>query len=389
MRARAWVLALASATALPSPLTRSEDAPWVQHRSASDTLCTAEGADPFKYGPAPNPAIPCCKGLTQSSEPLPQGYPGARAGDKSIVCRRIHRHFSAGAGSVELVEQPATTTTTTTTTVVVVENASAPMIDSTPLSPHPAPSPYTSLTAVAVQPVTVEPPVTVKPVTPSLGGSRDEHGCNPSGGYAWCAVLGRCVQPWLTPCDSSGVVPPAPIPVWYGRGSATTWPPLCTPEGADKFQYAAPPDPGIACCEGLVACAELRPSDYLGYNVAGFDVVFACRPLESCVAKRPTPWPAATGSSAATQLAHVARPVTGQCAMPPMYGIGAAAAWPPACTAEGADKFQYGLHLASSKEGVVTKVGPHPNPSPNPYLTLTLTSPYPWPSPSPSPQPQP
>ena len=137
MRARAWVLALASATALPSPLTRSEDAPWVQHRSASDTLCTAEGADPFKYGPPPNPAIPCCKGLTQSSEPIPQGYPGARAGDTSVVCRRIHRHFSAGA-SVELVEQP----TTTTTTVQLASSANAPApINSTPPSVLPAPPP--------------------------------------------------------------------------------------------------------------------------------------------------------------------------------------------------------------------------------------------------------
>ena len=109
MRARAWVLALASAAALPSPATRSEGAPWVQHRSASDTLCTAEGADPFKYGPPPNPAIPCCKGLTMSSEPIPQGYPGARAGDTSVVCRRIHQHFSAGGSSVQLVEQPTST----------------------------------------------------------------------------------------------------------------------------------------------------------------------------------------------------------------------------------------------------------------------------------------
>ena len=207
-------------------------------------------------------------------------------------------------------------------------NAPAP-INSTPPSVLPAPPP-TALTAATVEPVTVDPPVKVKAVA-LLGGSRDEHGCSPSGGYAWCQVLGRCVQPWLTPCDSSGVVPPAPIPVWYGRGSATTWPPVCTPEGADKFQYAPPPDPGIACCEGLVACAELRPSDYLGYNVAGFDVVFACRPLEACVAKRPTPWP--PSGSAATQLAHVARPVTGQCAMPPSFGIGAATAWPPAAQA--------------------------------------------------------
>ena len=179
--------------------------------------------------------------------------------------------------------------------------------------------------------------------------------------------MGRCVQPWLTPCDSSGVVPPAPIPVWYGKGSATKWPPICTPEGADKFQYAAPPDPGIACCKGLVACAELRPSDYLGYNVAGFDIVFACRELESCPAKRPTPWPPAS-----RQVARVESPPTGKCSIPPMYGHGAATAWPPKCTAEGADKFQYELASQlgiSCCEGLLTC--PEPRPKDYPLYGMT------------------
>ena len=363
MRAHAWVLALASAAALPSPATRSDGAPWVQHRSASDTLCTAEGADPFKYGPPPNPAIPCCKGLTMSSEPIPQGYPGARAGDKSVVCRRIHQHFSAGGSSVELVEQP----TSTAVPLASSANASAPS-NSTAPGALPA-APPTSLPAAAAEPpVAVEPPA-VKPVA-LIGGSRDEHGCSPSGGYTWCSVLGRCVQPWLTPCDSSGLVPPAPIPVWYGRGSATTWPPACTPEGADKFQYAPPPDPGIDCCPGLVACAELRPSDYLGYNVAGFDVVFACRPVEACVAKRPTPWPpsGAASGAAATQLAQVAKPASAQCSTPPMFGIGAAATWPPACTPEGADKFQYG---PKEDAGISCCAGLYACPEARP-LTLSL-----------------
>ena len=35
---------------------------------------------------------------------------------------------------------------------------------------------------------------------------HDSHGCNPSTGYTWCAVLNKCVRTWETPC----VAPPKP-----------------------------------------------------------------------------------------------------------------------------------------------------------------------------------
>ena len=38
-----------------------------------------------------------------------------------------------------------------------------------------------------------------------------------------------------------------------------SWPPKCTPEGEDMYQYAPAPDPGIACCEGMHTCNEQRP----------------------------------------------------------------------------------------------------------------------------------
>jgi len=40
---------------------------------------------------------------------------------------------------------------------------------------------------------------------------------------------------------------------------ADSWPPKCTTEGEDMFQYAPPPDPGIACCAGMHTCSEQRP----------------------------------------------------------------------------------------------------------------------------------
>ena len=35
------------------------------------------------------------------------------------------------------------------------------------------------------------------------GGYRDEHGCIPSAGYAWCASWSTCVREWETPCPTS------------------------------------------------------------------------------------------------------------------------------------------------------------------------------------------
>ena len=66
----------------------------------------------------------------------------------------------------------------------------------------------------------------------------------------------------------------------FGRGDAVEWPPKCTAEGADMMQYAAPPDPGIACCEGLVACVEPRPPGYPGFGK--ISSVTVCR--EACEA---------------------------------------------------------------------------------------------------------
>ena len=70
------------------------------------------------------------------------------------------------------------------------------------------------------------------------------------------------------------------LPVWHGRGDASVWPPTCTPEAADKFQYGPPPHPGIPCCAGLAPCQEKRPADYEGASV--FESVIVCRKPECC-----------------------------------------------------------------------------------------------------------
>ena len=77
--------------------------------------------------------------------------------------------------------------------------------------------------------------------------------------------------------------------MWYGRSDASAvWPPACTPEGADRFQYAPPPDRGIPCCEGLVACQEPRPADWPGGggNASSEPYFEAGRDFDRC---NPTP----------------------------------------------------------------------------------------------------
>lgn len=39
--------------------------------------------------------------------------------------------------------------------------------------------------------------------TEQLGGDRDDHGCLPAAGYAWCETLADCVRAWETPCPPS------------------------------------------------------------------------------------------------------------------------------------------------------------------------------------------
>ena len=71
--------------------------------------------------------------------------------------------------------------------------------------------------------------------------------------------------------------PTPPTPILHGRGNAEVWPPACTPENGDKYQYGPPPDPGIACCEDTVACIEDRPDYYPGFGEPGMEKVFVCR----------------------------------------------------------------------------------------------------------------
>ena len=102
--------------------------------------------------------------------------------------------------------------------------------------------------------------------------------------YAWLAsTAGSASRTLLLPdCNDQ-------LPVWHGRGNASVWPPVCTPEAADKFQFGPPPHPGVPCCAGLAPCQEKRPASYEGASV--FDSVIVCRKPECCpkpaVAARP------------------------------------------------------------------------------------------------------
>ena len=155
-------------------------------------------------------------------------------------------------------------------------------------------------------------------------------------------ITGKSRTGFLPTCELADTCKPK-IPVWVGRNGAPTWPPTCTPEGADKFQYGPPPDPGVECCDGLVACQEQRPGDFFG--ASAFDAVFACRKPECCCnplprkdAPQPTPAPTWVPTPGLTLTRE-------QCAerqMPVWKGRNNATVWPPMCTVEAADKFQYG-----------------------------------------------
>ena len=68
--------------------------------------------------------------------------------------------------------------------------------------------------------------------------------------------------------------PPSPpyVPVHFGPSK---WPPECTPENQDPFQFKAPPDDGIPCCSGLTQCVEKRNPSYPGAGT--FESVVVCR----------------------------------------------------------------------------------------------------------------
>ena len=93
------------------------------------------------------------------------------------------------------------------------------------------------------------------------------------------ATLSAVALPAPTP--AKGTLAPSSDPT-YGRGNASKWPPACTPEGADKYQYAPPGGEGVPCCTGLTACVEERSETYPGYGKPGLEKVVVCR--EECAA---------------------------------------------------------------------------------------------------------
>ena len=184
---------LASALALPSPLhpvrAGSQDARLTEPHRTSDIICTPEGANPHKYGPPPNPAIPCCMGLVETSEPLPAGFPGARPGSSSAVCRKLqhaHAHTASSSKNVQLIGMEKTTE-------MVVDSALEVRLQGIQEAPPPQ------------QQQAVKPPEPISNVVTEKQA---------------CAGGGQST-----------------LPVWSGRGSATVWPPQCTPEGAIARPY--------------------------------------------------------------------------------------------------------------------------------------------------------
>ncbi|AOJ36193.1 hypothetical protein [Burkholderia metallica] len=45
-------------------------------------------------------------------------------------------------------------------------------------------------------PSTPPAPSSASAAAPMVGGDRDEHGCIPSAGYAWCEQTQQCERPW-------------------------------------------------------------------------------------------------------------------------------------------------------------------------------------------------
>ena len=52
------------------------------------------------------------------------------------------------------------------------------------------------LSACGTAPEAPVAPAADAPPPPAPGSDRDEHGCIPSAGYAWCAKTAQCERPW-------------------------------------------------------------------------------------------------------------------------------------------------------------------------------------------------
>lgn len=117
---------------------------------------------------------------------------------------------------------------------------------------------------------------------PRLGGDRDGSGCKSSAGYTWCAPMGRCVRPWLTPCRSHQLV-----------------------EGDVCYRFCEDASlPSIARrgeCPAGTACHRTLPP-----RMAGFD---SCHTPDTCQRVEPTA-PAAGCSDDSECGAGFCRPAT-------------------------------------------------------------------------------
>ena len=54
-----------------------------------------------------------------------------------------------------------------------------------------------------MEPTTTTTITTSTTTMPCVGCDLDEHGCNPSAGYQWCELLGKCIRPWEEPCEDT------------------------------------------------------------------------------------------------------------------------------------------------------------------------------------------
>lgn len=58
-----------------------------------------------------------------------------------------------------------------------------------------------------------------------VGSDRDDHGCRPSAGYAWCTELQSCQRPWELAREKSFVNTPAAFEAFCKNPSRSSVPP--------------------------------------------------------------------------------------------------------------------------------------------------------------------
>lgn len=86
-----------------------------------------------------------------------------------------------------------------------------------------------------------------------LGGCIDEHGCNPTAGYAWCELKQKCLRTWEESCSMTTPTP-TPTPVTFCGWCGIS----CVKKTSEQICMAIAPPDGYDCKEINSQCQAIK-----------------------------------------------------------------------------------------------------------------------------------